>query len=262
MFALLYPQIDPVFLQLGPLAFRWYGMMYALSFILAYFLIQKAAVLRRVPITQEEISDLMFYVAMGVVFGGRLGYVFFYNPNYYFSHPTRIFAVWEGGMAFHGGLIGSATAVFLYCKNKKRSFYSLADISVMSGAMGLGLGRIGNFINGELFGRPTNLPWCMVFPEGGPVCRHPSQLYQAVLEGGVIFAILWTLSGKKLATGSLFWCLILFYGLFRFLVEFVRQPDAHIGFLFQFFSMGQLLSLPMFLVGSFMFWYLNRRKGA
>ena len=255
-----YPRIDPVFLKVGPLSFRWYGLMYALSFILSYFLIPVMAARKRVKITNQDISDLLFYVALGIILGGRMGYILFYNPVFYLTNPLKVFAVWEGGMSFHGGLLGGTFAGILFCLRRKRSFYELADISVPGVSIGLGLGRIGNFINGELFGRPTDLPWCMIFPEGGNICRHPSQLYQATLEGGVIFLILWWLAKKDLAHGSLFWSLIFFYGLFRFSVEFVREPDAHIGLFLGFFSMGQLLSLPMLLIGLGMILFLNLRK--
>jgi len=255
-----YPNIDPIFLKIGPLSFRWYGLMYAVSFILAIFLIPIMAVRKKVEITKEAVSDLLFYAAVGVVLGGRFGYILFYNPVFYFTHWAKLFSVWEGGMSFHGGLLGAIVAGFLFCRSRKLSFYALADISVINVSIGLGLGRIGNFINGELFGRPTDLPWCMVFPDGGNICRHPSQLYQAALEGGAMSLILWLLSKKNLPKGSLFWSFILLYGLFRFLVEFVRQPDAHIGFLFQYFSMGQLLSLPMFVSGSVMLWFLKRMQ--
>jgi phosphatidylglycerol:prolipoprotein diacylglycerol transferase len=256
-----YPNIDPVFLKIGPLAFRWYGLMYAISFVLAVFLIPIIAAQKKVKITKEDVSDLLFYAAMGVILGGRIGYILFYNPVFYFTNQTKLFAVWEGGMSFHGGLSGAIIAGLLFCRTRKYSFYELADISMINVSIGLGLGRIGNFINGELFGRPTNLPWCMVFPQGGDICRHPSQLYQAMLEGVAISLILLFLSKKDLPRGTLFWSLILFYGLFRFFVEFVREPDAHIGFLFQYFSMGQVLSLPMFVVGMVMIWFLNRRGG-
>ncbi|MBI3359361.1 MAG: prolipoprotein diacylglyceryl transferase [Nitrospirae bacterium] len=257
-----YPNIDPVFLKIGPLSFRWYGLMYAVSFILAAFLIPIIAVRKKVKITKEAISDLLFYAAFGVIVGGRFGYILFYNPVFYFTNPSKLFAVWEGGMSFHGGLSGAIIAGILFCQRRKYSFYELADISMVSVSIGLGLGRIGNFINGELFGRPTNLPWCMVFPQGGNLCRHPSQLYQAALEGCAISFILWFLSNKDLPRGTIFWSFILLYGLFRFLVEFVRQPDAHIGFLFQYFSMGQLLSLPMFVSGAVMLWFLKRKTVA
>src|SRR5581483_1778814 len=179
-----YPNIDPVFIRIGPLAFRWYGLMYALSFISAVFLIRVTAARKKFKITQDAISDLMLYAAIGVILGGRLG----------------------------------------------------------------------NFINGELYGRPTDVPWCMVFPQGGPACRHPSQLYQAGLEGVALFLILWTLSRKNLPRGVLFWSLVMFYGLFRFIVEFFREPDPQLGLLVGPFSMGQLLSFPMFLLGLIMVW--------
>ncbi len=249
-----YPNIDPVFFRIGPLAFRWYGMMYAISFISAIFIIRYTAIRKNLKITQEQISDLMLYAAMGVIFGGRIGYVIIYNPAYYFSNPSKIFAIWEGGMSFHGGLFGAVVGGLLYCKQNKFSFYDVADVSMVSVPIGLGLGRIGNFLNGELFGRETDLPWCMIFPGGGDVCRHPSQLYQASLEGGALFLILWFLSKRNLAPGVLFWTLILGYGFFRFLVEFVREPDAHLGLLLGPLSMGQLLSLPMFFLGLVMVW--------
>lgn len=249
-----YPNIDPVFIRIGPLAFRWYGLMYALSFISAVFLIRTTAIKKKLKITQDQISDLMLYAAVGVILGGRLGYVLIYNPSFYFSNPSKILAVWEGGMSFHGGLAGVIIAGTLFCKRHHFSFYEVADVAVISVPVGLGLGRIGNFINGELYGRPTDVPWCMVFPQGGPVCRHPSQLYQAGLEGAALFVILWTLSRKKLPRGVTFWSLVLLYGLFRFIVEFFREPDPQLGLLVGPFSMGQLLSLPMFLLGLIMVW--------
>ncbi|HZR47338.1 MAG TPA: prolipoprotein diacylglyceryl transferase [Candidatus Manganitrophaceae bacterium] len=249
-----YPNIDPVFIRIGPLAFRWYGLMYALSFISAVFLIRVTAARKKLKITQDEISDLMLYSAIGVILGGRLGYVFIYNPGFYFTHPAKVFAVWEGGMSFHGGLAGVIIAGALFCKRHHFSFYEVADVAVISVPVGLGLGRLGNFINGELYGRPTDVPWCMVFPQGGPACRHPSQLYQAGLEGVALFLILWTLSRKNLPRGVLFWSLVMFYGLFRFIVEFFREPDPQLGLLVGPFSMGQLLSLPMFLLGLIMVW--------
>lgn len=226
--------------------------MYALSFISAIFLIRTMAIRKKLNITKDQISDLMLYAAIGVILGGRLGYVFIYNWSFYFSHPSRILAVWEGGMSFHGGLIGVIVAGALFCRRYRFSFYEVADVAVISVPVGLGLGRIGNFINGELYGRPTDVPWCMIFPDGGNVCRHPSQLYQALLEGVALFTILWILSRWDLPRGVQFWSLVLFYGLFRFIVEFFRQPDAQIGFVLGPFSMGQLLSLPMFALGCVM----------
>lgn len=247
-----YPNIDPVFIRIGPLAFRWYGLMYAVSFIAAIFIIRTTSIRKGLKITKEEISDMMLYVAIGVILGGRLGYVLFYNPGFYFENPSKIFAVWEGGMSFHGGLIGVLIAGTLFCKQYRYSFYELADISAPAVPVGLGLGRIGNFINGELYGRATDVPWCMVFPGGGDVCRHPSQLYQALLEGPVLFLILWTLSYRNPPRGGTFWTFFLFYGLFRFVAEFFREPDPQLGFILGPLSMGQLLSFPMFLLGAVM----------
>ncbi|MBI3805022.1 MAG: prolipoprotein diacylglyceryl transferase [Nitrospirae bacterium] len=249
-----YPNLDPVFIRIGPLAFRWYGLMYAISFIAAIFVIRVTAIRKGLKITKEEISDLMLYAAIGVILGGRLGYVLFYNLPFYLENPSKIIAVWEGGMSFHGGLIGVLVAGALFCKRYGYSFYEVADVAILAVPIGLGLGRIGNFINGELYGRPTDVPWCMIFPQGGEVCRHPSQLYQAGLEGIALFAILWLLSYRNLPRGVLFWAFFLFYGLFRFIAEFFRQPDPQLGLILGPFSMGQLLSLPMFLIGAIMAW--------
>jgi len=249
-----FPRIDPVFFRIGPLAFRWYGMMYAISFIGALFLIRRVALRKKLEITQEQISDLMLYIALGVILGGRIGYVLFYNFMFYLENPAKIIAVWEGGMSFHGGMIGAIFGGILYCKKQKFEVYEVADVAIVSVPLGLMLGRIGNFINGELFGRPTDLPWCMVFPGGGEACRHPSQLYQAALEGGTLFIILWFLSKKEMARGVVFWSFIFFYGIFRFIAEFAREPDAHIGLMADVLSRGQLLSLPMVLLGMVMIW--------
>jgi len=248
-----YPDIDPVFFRIGPLAFRWYGMMYALSFISALGLTRYIAAKKKLKMSQDEISDLVLYVAMGVIFGGRIGYVIFYNPAYFWENLSKVFAVWEGGMSFHGGMLGAILGGYIYCRRFGLSFYRVGDVAMVSVPIGLGLGRIGNFMNGELYGRETDLPWCMVFPTGGEICRHPSQLYQATLEGLVLFVILWTLSKRKdLGPGVIFWSLILCYGFFRFLVEFVREPDAHLGLILGPFSMGQALSFPMIVLGLFM----------
>jgi phosphatidylglycerol:prolipoprotein diacylglycerol transferase len=244
-----YPKIDPVFLQIGPLAFRWYGLMYALAFLFANWFIPRMAKVRKLALTPEHLSDFIFYVAIGVILGGRLGYILFYNIGFYLEHPLSIFSIWEGGMSFHGGMLGVVIAGALFCRSRGISFYQMADASLVSLPVGLGLGRIGNFINGELVGRPTDVPWCMVFPGAGPECRHPSQLYQAGLEGVVLFFILWTLSRRSTAPGLICGSFFLFYGLFRMMTEFFRQPDDHIGFVIASFSMGQLLSLPMFVVG-------------
>jgi len=254
-----YPKIDPTLVKLGPLHLRWYGLMYAISFILALVLLKKLVVRLKVKMKVEEVPDLVLYAALGVILGGRFGYVFFYNFDFYWNHPGRIIAIWEGGMSFHGGLLGVIVAGSLFCWKRGYSFHEVADLAGVVAPMGLFFGRIGNFINGELYGRVTDVPWCMVFPTGGDICRHPSQLYQAFLEGATLFTILWVLSRKPLPRGVLFWTMIMGYGGFRFFVEFFREPDAHLGFIVGSFSMGQVLSFPMFVVGLVMVAYLLKK---
>jgi len=247
-----YPHIDPVFLRLGPLEFRWYGLMYICGFLAAYYIILAGVKRKGLPLVKDDIADLIFTVAVGVILGGRLGYILFYNLSYYLSHPMKFFAVWEGGMSFHGGLTGAVLAALYFIRKHKVRFYPLADIGFLAAPVGLGLGRVGNFINGELYGRVTDLPWGVVFPGGGNLPRHPSQLYEAFLEGPVMFLVLFVVSRKVKREGVVVWSFIALYGLFRFLVEYVREPDEQIGYLFGVFSMGQMLSLPMFLLGAAM----------
>lgn len=246
---MIFPQFDPVIFQIGPLAIRWYGMMYLLGFAAAYLLIRHLVKLRELPLAIDKISDLLFYCIVGVIAGGRLGYVLFYNPGWYLSHPLQIFSIWEGGMSFHGGLVGVITAVLIYCRRHDLSILATGDILTAASPIGLGLGRVGNFINAELWGRITDQPWGVIFPGAGPYPRHPSQLYEAVLEGLVLFVILYVLHRRKVARGIPFFVFFLGYGCFRFIVEFFRQPDAHLGFLWGGATMGQLLSLPMILFG-------------
>ena len=221
--------------------------MYIIGFIAAYFIIQAETKRRKLPLSKDDVADLIFAVALGVILGGRLGYVLFYNLSEYLAHPLKIFAVWEGGMSFHGGLTGAAIGGFWFSRKKKVGFLTLADIGFLTAPVGLGLGRIGNFINGELYGRVTDVPWGMVFPDprAGGLPRHPSQLYEAFLEGPVIFMILWTLGRKERPAGVIFWAFIALYGIFRFFVEFFREPDLQLGFILGGFSMGQMLSFPM-----------------
>jgi phosphatidylglycerol:prolipoprotein diacylglycerol transferase len=199
-------------------------------------------------------------MAMGVILGGRSGYILFYNLSEYVSHPLEIFAVWHGGMSFHGGLIGAIFGGLYFARKKKIGFLNLADICIVAAPIGLGLGRIGNFINGELYGRVTNVPWGLVFPGGGNLPRHPSQLYEAFLEGPVTFVVLWLLARQRRPAGVIFWSFITLYGLFRFFVEFFREPDIQVGYFLGRFSMGQLLSLPMVLLGLAMIWWSYRRQ--
>ncbi|MBT1073014.1 prolipoprotein diacylglyceryl transferase [Pelotalea chapellei] len=254
-----FPQIDPVFLRIGPLQFRWYGLMYVLSFIFTYFFLRTESRRKKLPLSTDDISDLVFYGAMGVVLGGRLGYILFYNLGFYLTHPLRVFAVWEGGMSFHGGMLGVCAAIFLYARRKKLSFFSVMDMVAQCAPVGLGLGRIGNFINAELYGRQTDVPWGIVFPGTGGVARHPSQLYEAFLEGIALFVIVRLAARKSNVDGIASWSLIAGYGLFRFIVEFFREPDAQLGMVVGIFSMGQLLSLPMFLLGSIMVYIFYKR---
>jgi len=246
---MIFPQIDPVIFSIGPLAVRWYGMMYLLGFVGGYFMMCHVSRLREMAIKKEVISDLLFYAVLGVVIGGRLGYTLFYNSGYYLSHPLEILYVWEGGMSFHGGLLGVLTVLLIFCRRCSLALLLVADLAVSAVPIGLWFGRIGNFINAELWGRVTEHPWGVIFPGGGSLPRHPSQLYEAVLEGLVLFILIYLLHRFRVRRGIPAFCFVLFYGIFRFLIEFVRQPDAHLGFLWGGATMGQLLSLPMILFG-------------
>jgi len=247
---LSFPEIDPVIFQLGPLKVHWYGVMYLIAFSLAWWLGTQRAKRANSILTPEQVSDLIFYGALGVVLGGRFGYVLFYDFPAYMDNPLAIFKVWQGGMSFHGGLIGVLVAMWLYARKLNQRFFALTDFIAPLVPLGLAAGRVGNFINGELWGRVTDSPWGMVFPHAGNMPRHPSQLYQMALEGIALFLILWWFSKRPrpmMAVSGLF---LIGYGCFRFIVEFVRTPDAHLGFIaFEWMTMGQLLSLPMILFG-------------
>lgn len=250
--AIPYPNIDPVLLRLGPVQLRWYGLMYLLGLTAAYFLIKARVRSRNLAVSTEQIYDIVVYAAVGVFVGGRLGYTLFYNLPYYLQNPVKIIAVWEGGMSFHGGLLGVIVALWVFSLRHGIPAYTVADLAAIASPIGLGLGRLGNFINGELFGRPTDVPWCMVFPGAGPECRHPSQLYEAFLEGGLLCLVVWLVGRRPTPPGTVFWSFITGYGLCRVVVEFFREPDFHIGFILGPFSMGQVLSVPMILIGAFM----------
>lgn len=247
-----FPQIDPVFLNIGPLQLRWYGLMYIISFLAAFLLIRSEVKRKNICLSTDDISDMVFYGALGVVLGGRLGYVIFYNLPFYLKNPLHVFAVWEGGMSFHGGMLGVLLAMYIFSRLKNTSFLTLIDMLAQCAPIGLGLGRIGNFINAELYGRETDVPWGVIFPGTNGTPRHPSQLYEAFLEGLLLFLIIRFVSRRWNNTGIATWTGFCGYGLFRFIVEFFRQPDIQIGTIFNFFSMGQLLSLPMFLFGLYM----------
>lgn len=255
-----FPSIDPVFLRLGPLQFRWYGLMYVIGFILSYFIIRGEVRRKELALDTEGITDLIFFMAVGVVLGGRLGYVLFYDLASYLAKPFKIFYIWEGGMSFHGGMLGVAVAAIWFSRSRKIPLLQLTDLAALAAPVGLGLGRIGNFINGELFGRPTGLPWGVIFPEGGGVPRHPSQLYEAFLEGVLLFFVVRWFARRIPVNGSAMAAFLAGYGLFRSFVELFRQPDSQLGFFFNYFSMGQLLSLPLFAIGAVMLLWLWRKK--
>ncbi|MCX8049273.1 MAG: prolipoprotein diacylglyceryl transferase [Methylohalobius sp.] len=243
-----YPNFDPVAIQIGPLKVHWYGLMYLFGFIGAWLLARHRS--SWCHWQKQEIDDLVFYSALGVVFGGRIGYMLFYNLSLLLHDPLSLLRVWEGGMSFHGGLIGVLAAMGWFSRKYARPFFQVTDFIAPLVPIGLFFGRIGNFINGELWGKITDLPWGMVFPLAGNLPRHPSQLYEALLEGVVLFMLLWLYSAKprpQMAVSGLF---LLLYGSFRFLVEFVREPDAHIGYLaLGWLTMGQTLSFPMIVAG-------------
>jgi phosphatidylglycerol:prolipoprotein diacylglycerol transferase len=288
---LIHPNFDPVAIHLGPLAVRWYGLMYLVGFVLA--IVVGRARLRFPHVAEQgwtarDIDDMLFYGVLGTVFGGRLGYVLFYKPEYYFMHPLDIFKVWQGGMSFHGGFLGVTLAMILFAWQRKRSWLQVTDFVAPMVPTGLAAGRFGNFINGELWGRVTDphAPWAMGFQSAAPddalwlaahpglaakwhladvfaqyhmLPRHPSELYEVALEGIVLFVVLWFFSRKPRPVGAASAVFLMGYGLARFIVEFAREPDDFLGLLALGFSMGQWLSLPMIIVGAALFAWSYRR---
>ena len=255
----MHPDFDPVAISIGPLQVHWYGLMYLIGFLGGYWL-GKYRAKATLGWKTEQVSDLLFHIAVGVIVGGRLGYILFYKAAYYLANPVEVFFVWQGGMSFHGGLLGVLVALILFSRKNSKSFLDVTDFTAPLVPLGLGAGRIGNFINQELWGKATNSPLAMVFPRTDPALtpRHPSMLYEAFLEGLVLFLILWGFSSRPRQTGMVSGMFLLCYGVFRFLVEFVREPDAHLGYLvWQWVTMGQLLSLPMI---GFGLWLLFRRR--
>ncbi|MCU0587562.1 MAG: prolipoprotein diacylglyceryl transferase [Syntrophobacteraceae bacterium] len=243
-----YPKINPDLITIGPIKIRWYGVMYVLGFLGAYWLIPRQKRSREIGLQGTVAQDLIFYLALGLILGARLGYVAFYQFNnyaHYLQNPLEILATWHGGMSFHGGFVGAVLAGWIFSRRRKMPFWAIADSAVVTAPIGLGLGRLGNFINGELFGRPSGVPWAMVFPEGGPLPRHPSQLYEAALEGLVLFSLLWFLRQRSFRDGMMVVFFVFFYGVFRFVIEFYREPDPQIGLVLGFLTMGQMLCLAM-----------------
>ncbi|MEJ2042718.1 MAG: prolipoprotein diacylglyceryl transferase [Reinekea sp.] len=258
---MVYPQIDPVAFHLGPLPVRWYGLMYLAGFLAGQYLgIWRAARQSWRNFTQDEVRDLLFYIVMGVILGGRIGYVFFYHIDLFLQNPLYLFKIYEGGMSFHGGFLGVAVAVILFARFRRKHIFAVGDFVAPLVPPGLFFGRVANFINGELWGRPTDVPWGMVFPGAGDgILRHPSQLYQMAGEGLTLFLFLWWFSRKprpRMAVAAMF---MVGYGVLRTTAEFFRQPDEHIGYLLGgHFTEGMLLSLPMVLIGGILLFVAYR----
>jgi phosphatidylglycerol:prolipoprotein diacylglycerol transferase len=256
-----YPHIDPVIFKIGPFSLRWYGLMYVIGFASSYLLTLYQLKKRALKIERAKIDDLYFYLIVGLIAGARLGYILFYNLQLYLEKPLEIFVLWHGGMSFHGGLIGAFAAGYIYIKRKKLDFFLIIDLIIPTCPVGIGLGRIGNFINGELFGRPADVPWAMVFPQGGSLPRHPSQLYEAFFEGFLLFVILWIYKDFKKREGDVFALFLILYGCFRIFCEFFREADPQIGQILGLFSMGQLLSGLTIAAGLFLkYYWLPRGK--
>lgn len=239
--------IDPVLWSFGPFQIRYYGLFFVLGFVIAYFLFNYLAKRKELSITKEDITDLFLYVIAGTILGARIFYVFVYNLTFYLDNPSEIIAIWHGGLSFHGALIGAVIAILIFTKKKKIDFYEIADLSVIPLALGLALGRLGNFTNGELYGRITDVPWAFRFPDAEGF-RHPSQIYES-FKNFTIFLALWAIKDKKLPKGFMFWLFVVMYSALRFIVEFFRQPDPQVGFIIGFLTMGQVLSIVMFVVG-------------
>lgn len=258
---LMYPDFNPIAFKIGPIKVHWYGLMYLVGFAAAWILATYRARQPDSSWTTEQVTDLIFYCALGVILGGRLGYMLFYDFPNFIHNPLILFKVWDGGMSFHGGLLGVFFALWLYSKKLKRSLWDLTDFIVPFAPLGLAAGRLGNFINGELWGRVTTVPWGMIFPHAGPLPRHPSQLYEFFLEGIVLFIILWGFSSKprpRFAVSAMF---LFCYGSFRFFCEFFRQPDPQLGFIaWGWLTMGQLLSTPMIIAGGLALVYIYYPK--
>ena len=262
---IMHPGFDPVAISIGPVAVHWYGLMYLVGFVGGYFLGVMRARRPGSEWSEAEVGDILFYIAIGVIVGGRLGYILFYNLDHYVSNPAELLYIWRGGMSFHGGLLGVIAAMWWFGRKTGKGFWKVADFIAPLTPLGLFAGRIGNFINQELWGSASNLPWAMVFPltDPGMTPRHPSMLYEALLEGLALFLLLWLYSRKSRPVGAVAAAFLMGYGFFRFIVEFFRQPDAHIGYLaFDWLTMGQILSVPMLLIGAMVYLRSHNRPEA
>ena len=257
---LIHPGFDPIAVKLGPIAVRWYGLMYLVAFLSGWWLGRRRIAAGLAPVSRDQFDDLLFYAVLGIILGGRLGYVLLYKPAYFLAHPVEILYVWQGGMAFHGGFLGVLAAMAIFARRNQLDWWRIMDFVAPLVPLGLAAGRLGNFINGELWGRVTDVPWGMVFREAGPEPRHPSQLYQFALEGLALFALLWWFSSKPRPRAQVSALFLIGYGVFRFLAEFGREPDSFIGLMALGLSYGQWLSLPMILAGIALFaWSAKQR---
>jgi phosphatidylglycerol---prolipoprotein diacylglyceryl transferase len=263
-----FPEIDPILFQIGPFAIRWYALAYIAGLLLGWRYLMRLAVTDyiwggKAPFTKDQADDLLLWAALGVILGGRLGYVLFYNPAFYFSNPGDIIAVWNGGMSFHGGFLGVVLAIYLFARKHKIPLWSLADGAAAVAPIGILFGRLANFINSELWGRTTDAPWGVIFPTGGPLPRHPSQLYEGLLEGVLLFLVLRYLTHHTKALsqpGIIAGTFFVGYGLSRIFVEFFREPDAHIGYLLGPITQGMVLTVPMILIGLGIIWWAQSQE--
>ncbi len=263
MFVIPYPAIDPVLISIGPFAIRWYALAYIAGLVIGWryclALSKKPPLMARA----QDVDDFLVWATLGVILGGRTGYVLFYRPLYYLAEPLQIPQVWHGGMSFHGGMLGVMVALILFCRQRRIALWAMADIVACAVPIGLFFGRIANFINGELWGRVTDVPWAMVFPTGGPLPRHPSELYEATLEGVVLFTILYLMQRSptiRAHRGTLTGTFMIGYGCARIIAELFRQPDANLGFIVAGVTMGQILSLPVLAAGLLLVWWAWTRK--
>ena len=249
---MFFHELDPIAFTLGPLYIRWYSLSYIFGILISWLIINKILLKHKKNLNNQIFNELINYLIIGIIFGGRLGYVIFYNLDFYITNPIEILKIWNGGMSFHGGLIGIIISTFIFCKRKKQSFFDLTDLISMVAPIGIFFGRIANFINGELYGRITETNFGIIFSKGGSLPRHPSQLYEAFFEGIILYFVLNLLffftSLKNLA-GSITGLFLILYGFFRFFIEYFREPDKQIGLIFEFITMGQLLCLPMIIFG-------------
>jgi phosphatidylglycerol---prolipoprotein diacylglyceryl transferase len=258
MFAIAFPALNPVALRFGPFAVRWYGLAYVVGFLGAWLVMRDLSRRWRLGLTLDDQLSIVLAAVIGVLLGGRIGYVLFYNLPYFTAHPLAVFAVWDGGMSFHGALAGVVVSGVVVARIIRVPFWTVADLAAVGTPIGLFLGRLANFVNGELWGRVTTVSWGVVFPGAGPLPRHPSQIYEALLEGVVLLIVLWMLSRRARPQGFLFGVLLVGYAVARIVVEFFREPDIQVGFLFGGITMGQLLTLPVLIAGIWLLWWSTR----